>query len=530
MMKGLKRLALPWVSACDATGTGPLNGPTGLQPLARVTYNAQWADPIGRQHVQADYGTNGGAELTRPTLAPEPSDTVLITRTHYAQDGQPSQTVAPDGVITRTQKDRLGRQIKLIENFVADAPETDSGANRTTEYVYAPDGGLSRLIVKNIVTGDQVTRWDFGTTLEDSGVARTDLLRAKMYPGDVAADGTILRSLSYTYDRQGRNIGTTDANGTGHDFNLDKLGQILEDRVVTLGTSVDGAVRRISRAYDARGLVSSITSHDDPTVGAGSVVNQVVNEYDAFGQQTADIQSHDGAADGSTPRVSYAYADGSANTTRRTSVTYPSGKVVNISYGAAGSIDDRLDRMAQTQIAGEGQPLATFQWAGAGRFLRLGMPQPGLELTYHKPADEPVGDSGDPYSGYDRFGRTVDMRWNKILSAESVQSVDRIQYGYDRASRRLWRQDLAAPASAKQDKFYQYDGLGQVRNANQGNLNINRTAISAIPVEAEAFAYDPIGNWQNYQRDEDGFPVLEQPRQNNQDNQIVSLSGIASGD
>lgn len=513
----------------DATGTGPLNGPTGLQPLARVTYNAQWADPIGRPQVQADYGTNGGAELTRPSLAPEPSDTVLVTRTHYAQDGQPAQTVAPDGVITRTQKDRLGRQIKLIENFVADAPETDSGANRTTEYVYAPDGGLSRLIVKNIVTGDQVTRWDFGTTLEDSGVARTDLLRAKMYPGDVAADGTVLRSLSYTYDRQGRNIGTTDANGTEHVFDLDKLGRVWEDRVVTLGTPVDGAVRRISRAYDARGLVSSITSHDDPTVGAGTVVNQVVNEYDAFGQQTADIQSHSGAADGSTPRVSYTYADGSANTTRRTSVTYPSGKVVNISYGVAGSIDDRLDRMAQTQIAGEAQPLATFQWAGVGRFLRLGLPQPGLELSYHKPADEPVGDSGDPYSGYDRFGRTVDMRWNKLISAESVQSVDRIQYGYDRASRRLWRQDLAAPASAKQDRFYQYDGLGQVTKADQGNLNINRTAIAAIPVEAESFAYDPIGNWQNYQRDEDGFPVLEQPRQNNPDNQIVSLSGIAAG-
>lgn len=511
----------------DATGTGPLQGPSGLEPLARVTYVAQWADPIGRPRVQADYGTNGGADLVRPVLAPDPSDTVLVSRTDYAQDGQPAQTVAPDGVISRAQKDRLGRQIKLIENFVADAAETDTGANRTTEYVYAPDGGLSRLIVKNIVTGDQVTHWEFGTTLEDSDVARTDLLRSKMYPGDVEPDGTILRSLSYTYDRQGRNVSTTDANGTEHVFDLDKLGRILEDRIVTLGTSVDGTVRRISRAYDARGLTSSITSHDNSTVGSGSVVNQVVNEYDAFGQLTADIQSHSGAADGGTPRVSYAYADGSANTTRRTSVTYPSGKVINISYGDADGIDDRLDRMAQTQIAGETDSLATFEWAGAGRFLRLGMPQPGLELTYHKPADEPVGDSGDPYSGYDRFGRTVDMRWNKLVG-DATTMLDRIQYGYDRASRRLWRQDLAAPASAKQDKFYQYDGLGQVTNANQGNLNINRTAIAAIPATAEAFAYDPIGNWQNYQRDEGGFPVLEQPRQNNQDNQIVSLSGIAA--
>ena len=32
----------------DATGTGPLQGPSGSQPLARVTYSASWADPIGR--------------------------------------------------------------------------------------------------------------------------------------------------------------------------------------------------------------------------------------------------------------------------------------------------------------------------------------------------------------------------------------------------------------------------------------------------------------------------------------------------
>lgn len=512
----------------DATGTGSLQGPNGLEPLARVAYNAQWADPVGRQRVQADYGTNGGAELVRPAVAPPPSDTVLVSRTDYAQDGQPAQTVAPDGVITRIQKDRMGRPIKLIENFVADAAETDSAANRTTEYVYAPDGGLSRLIVKNIDTGDQVTRWDFGTTLEDSNIARTNLLRSKMYPGDVEPDGTVLRSSTYTYDRQGRIIGTADANGSVHSFDLDKLGRILEDRAVTLGTSIDGAVRRISYAYDARGLVSSITSYNNPTVGSGDVVNQVVNEYDSFGQLTADIQSHSGTANGSKPRVGYAYANGADNTTRRVNVTYPSGKVINISYGDANSIDDRLDRMASTQIAGEAYSLATFEWAGVGRFLRLGIPQPGIELTYHKPANEPVGDSGDPYSGYDRFGRTVDMRWNKLVG-ESTSALDRVQYGYDRASRRLWRQDLAAPVNAKQDRFYQYDGIGQVTKADQGNLNINRTAIAAVPSSAETFAYDPVGNWKSYQRDEAGFAVLEQPRQNNQSNQIVSLSGIAAG-
>lgn len=511
-----------------ATGTGPLQGPSGLEPFARVTYNAQWTDPIGRLRNRANYGTNGGAELTRPEVAPAPSDTVLVSRTDYAQDGQPAQTVAPDGVVTQSVKDRLGRLILLIENFVADAPEMDGGSNRTTEYVYAPDGGLSRQIVKNVVTGDQVTRWDYGTTLDESGVARTDLLSSKMYPGDVAPDGTVLHSLSFTYDRQARNVSNADANGNEHAFDFDKLGRLLEDRIVTLGASVDGAVRRISTVYDARGQITSLTSYDDPTVGSGSIVNQVSEQYNAYGQLTADIQSHSGAVDDSTPRVSYTYADGSANTTRRTSLTYPSGKIINITYGDAGSIDDRLDRMAQTQIVGESNPLAVFAWAGASRFLRLGLPQPQLELTYVKPSDEPVGDSGDPYSGYDRFGRTVDMRWNRLIG-DAATVVDRIQYGFDRGSRRLWRQDLAAPASAMQDKFYGYDGLGQVTAANQGNLNINRTAIAAVPASAESFKYDPIGNWLNYQSDENGFPTLEQPRQNDQDNQIVALVGIATG-
>lgn len=512
----------------DATGTGPLQGPNGLEPLARVTYVAQWADPIGRLRTQANYGTNGGAELVRPAVAPAPSDTILVSRTDYAQDGLPAQTVAPDGMVTQTVKDRLGRQILLIENFVANSPETDCGDNRTTEYIYAPDGGLSRLIVKNVVTGDQVTRWEYGTTLAGNGVARSDLLNAKMYPGDVAPDGTVLQNISYSYDRQGRTVSTADATGSVHAYDLDKLGRLLEDRVVTLGAAVDGAVRRIGRVYDARGMVSSITSYDDPTVGSGSVVNQVVSQYDAFNQLTADIQSHSGAVGGGTPQVSYTYADGSANTIRRTSLAYPSGKVITISYGATGSIDDRLDRMVQTQVTGESAALATFAWAGASRFLRLGLPQPQLELTYIKPAAQPVGDSGDPYSGYDRFGRTVDMRWNKLVG-DTATILDRIQYGYDRASRRLWRQDLAAPANAMQDKFYGYDGLGQVTSANQGNLNINHTAIAAVPASAESFAHDPIGNWLNYKHDENGFPVLEQPRQNDQDNQIVTLSGIAAG-
>jgi len=485
----------------------------------------------GRIIASADYGTNGGLALLRPALIPEASDTVLVTRTVYAGDGEANQIIAPDDTRTRWENDRLGRRIKLIENAPAHASgyvvhASACSSSRITEYAYAPDGGLSRLIVSNPDTGDQVTEWRYGTTLETDGVARNDLLKAKLYPLDVDATGQVIRQTTYTYDRQGRPSGSTDANGTAHAYVLDKLGNMLHDRATALGSGIDGAVRRISLEYNARGLMTKIGSYNNATVGSGTLVNEVVRSYDAFNQMAEDAQSHSGAVDGSTPKVAYTYADGTANTTRRLSLTYPCGKLVTMSYGAASSADDRLSRLAGVSLDGEGTALGAFTWMGAGRLVELSMPQPGLALSYRHASGEPAGDAGDPYSGYDRFGRTVDMRWNKILSAESV---DRIQYGYDRMNRRLWRQDLAAPAETQQDRFYGYDGLGQVKDSSLGNLNINRTAIAGVPAQREAFDYDSIGNWKNYLRQAEGTTTLDQTRWNNRDNQITALNADANG-
>ena len=57
-----------------------------------------------------------------------------------------------------------------------------------------------------------------------------------------------------------------------------------------------------------------------------------------------------------------------------------------------------------------------------------------------------------------------------------------------------------------------YDALGQVTSANRGVININRTAIGGVPAEGERFVYDPIGNWNRYQKLEDGLGTLDQTR------------------
>ena len=109
-------------------------------------------------------------------------------------------------------------------------------------------------------------------------------------------------------------------------------------------------MRRIGVTYEPRGLVEKTTSYDNATVGSGNVVNETQAVYNGFGQLTTEYQSHAGAVNTSTtPKVQYAYANGSANTIRRTSCTYPNGRVIAYSYDTSGSDSDYLSRVKEIQ-------------------------------------------------------------------------------------------------------------------------------------------------------------------------------------
>src|SRR5690606_12091493 len=122
----------------------------------------------------------------------------------------------PMGVVTRWKNDAAGRRVRLVEN--AGAASCDDGpcavpGERVTLYAYNADGLLERLTLVNGDTGNQVTRWVYGTTTDDSEVARTDLLRAKIYPASddeavPAGDGydDSYQRIEYTYNRQGQKL------------------------------------------------------------------------------------------------------------------------------------------------------------------------------------------------------------------------------------------------------------------------------------------------------------------------------------
>ena len=291
-------------------------------------------------------------------------------------------------------------------------------APRTTEFAWHASGQLQRLTLINPTTGNQVTRWIFGTTLAESGIASNRLLRAKIYPEsddrpaplDSGPDGVYAR-LEYTYNRQGDVVQFTDADGTVHAYVYDKVGRLTEDSVPTIAAHLNATIRRISRAYDNRGMLALVSSYD--AVTGGSIANEVALLYGPFGQLIEDAQSHSGAVDGSTPKVQYGYTNGSGNTLRRISITYPNGRVMNYLYGEALSIDGLLNRVSAQEVEGEVTNLVEYTYAGAAWQVQIQMPQPSLELTYKRQPGAPVGDAGDLYSGYDRFGRTQEILWLK---------------------------------------------------------------------------------------------------------------------
>jgi len=106
--------------------------------------------------------------------------------------------------------------------------------------------------------------------------------------------------------------------------------------------TLNSSVRIAALLIDPSGIISrfeamtlKVTSYNTATVGSGSVVNDTQFTYNDFGQLTHDYQSHAGTVNVmSTPRVIYSFADGSDNTIRPVSMSYPNGRVIDFDLGS----------------------------------------------------------------------------------------------------------------------------------------------------------------------------------------------------
>jgi RHS repeat-associated protein len=307
----------------------------------------------------------------------------------------------------------------------------------------------------------------------------------------------------------------------------ERTGRAGQDRITTLGSGVDGAVRRLATRYEVRGMRVKLSSYDHATVGSGSLVNEVQFAYNDFGQLIADYQSHSGAVNtGSTPQVQYGYESGSANTIRPTSLTYPNGRVLSYDYGTTGGIPDALSRI--DAIKDGGTALAQYSYLGLGTFVITDYTEPDIKWILNDLSGTNDPDTGDIYSGFDRFGRVKDNRWYNYGGSADT---DRIKYGYDRAGNRIWRQNTVATSLGKAfDEFYWYDGIHRLKDMQRGTLNAGKTAITGgTSTFAECWGLDTTGNWSNYRQDDNGDSSwdLIQNRANNTVNEITNITESA---
>jgi len=477
-----------------------------------IECSASWIDGVGRQFASADYGTNGGSAFTRPAAVPTRSDTILVSTTTYNDDGEVFSTLDPKNTETRFEYDDAGRQSLQTENYVSAGTNFDQ--NRKTWTTYSADGQVATLTASNSDTGNQQTIYTYGTTLADSGIASSQLLRIVRYPD---SDGTNGDFVTYVYNRQGQQILVTDQRGCQHAYDYDGLGRQIHDRVLSLGTSAVGTARRLSTVYNSRGMVMTVTTWDDSRVGFGSVQNQVQNSYNDFGQQTVSYQEHSGSVNTSTsPKVQYGYANGSANMIRMTSMTYPSGRGLTYGYGTANAINDACSRIESVINTSDSVNLATYQYLGTSGFVNAASAQPGINWTLIGSGNDPA--TGDIYWGLDRFGRVDNCLWKK-----STTTLAQIQYGYDRASNRTWRKDGVLTGY---DELYSYDGLYRLTDQKRGTLNGTQTAITSGTFEQQ-WGLDATGNWKTFKQDNDGNGTWEL-NQTRVANKVNEITGIAN--
>ncbi len=523
----------------DTTTTGALTGSN-----SRTSYTGYWYDEIGRQTATGDYGVLSAAP-SRSQSAPawDNPDGILVSAVAYCyNEAGELQTDATDsaGHVTRTTYDLSGNPIQVIQNYVDGNPTTGSSTDDVTT-TSSYDGGLLSTVTVQSGYTTETTKYVYGTATSDSspGIYRNDLLRAVIYADssdsydaqtdtlhgvvDPVTFEELYDRVEYKYDRQGEVTEMEDQNQTVHDYTYDNLGRQISDSVTLPSgnpADIDTSVMRIEDGYNVRGQLETVTSYDAAT--GGNVVNQVEYAYNDAGLVSREYQEHQGAVDQNTLYTEYDYA-GASQGYRPTAVEYPNGRVIHYTYGATGSADDNLNRVAaicdDDGYGNPGQVLAAYRYLGLGTIVTEDYQQPELKLDY-------TG-GGDTYTGLDRFNRVVDQLWTNYGTS---QTADEYQYGYDLSGDVLWQENVVADnqSPAKNlDELYTYDDQGGLTSVTRGQLD---TAHDAVLTGTEDFAQswtlDGLGNWSNFQNDQngDGTPDLDQTRTSNGANEITSAS------
>ena len=220
------------------------------------------------------------------------------------------------------------------------------------------------------------------------------------------------------------------------------------------------------------------------------------------------------------------------------------GRTIRYNYGStpllgatrvADTCPPKFRRRRVADGTGQGRTkYAQYTYLGAAIVVQAAHPavNGGLTLTYGSP-----GDAGGGFAGFDRGvyppavwrGRIIDQKWT---DAAGTAVRDRVRYGYNRASSRIWRYNAVDPNFSE---YYLYDGLHRLTESKRGVLggtDPNFTPPATVK-RTEDWTLDFLGNWKAFKIDANGPGgagnwELEQSRTHNKVNEITAIGQEAN--
>ena len=472
--------------ALDTDGDSDALKYTAANVKGRIQISGLWYDLLDRQVDRVEFGTYGGSDFDRDGMSvPARSDTALRVTYTYNDDGTLREVTDPKGIVQRTEYDALGRRTKVIANYTDGTPGGGTHVDEDQTVSYAYTNGLQVTITADLPSPqtDQVTTYTYGVTkgssAGDSEIARGDLIHTATYPD--SASGTDV--VSFAYNAQGQQIWKKDQAGNVQETDFDTAGRETARRVTSLDGDFDGAVLRISRTYNSRGLPELVTQYDAAT--SGNVVDEVKYGYDSWGLLSSFAQDRNSAvgASGSVDHylISYTWAKATSgrNALRLVSVTFPSGRTVTLSYRSTAYLhDDEASRV--TQILDEGTPVATYNYNGLDTVVGTTLDEPDVMSKL-------FGSTSGSFPDLDRFNRVVTSRWTKDLATD--RDFYRVDLGYDRNSNIVSAED---GVHAGFDVLYTNDDLNRLVRAEEGTLSGGSITSRT---RDQQWTLSQVGNW-----------------------------------
>jgi RHS repeat-associated protein len=482
---------------------------TAIQIKGRISIAATWYDDLNRPTETVAFGTYGSGNATTfarsaMTTAPSRSDTELVTSYVYATDGQVQDVTDPRGKVTRSVRDAMGRSIATISNYVNGTPSGATGDDDNyVRNVYA--NGLQTQMWVDLDgdnaqdSDDQVTTYTYGTikggSAGDSSIATGHLLQKTAYPDSASGSDTV----THAYNAQSQPKWTKDQAGNIIETTFDVAGRPTHRRVSTLISGFDGAVLRISAAYNTRGQVETVTQYNNATVGSGSIVDEVKYTYDDWSNVTSFEQDRDSAVSGGGNQYTVGYSwtkatpSGAHDTLRLTGMTLPgSGDTSSLTFtydSSGNSLDDATSRVSRLQTGSSPTTRATYSYLGAAQLVGTDVIEPDVYSRVY-------GSGAANYDAIDRFGRVTNARWTKDISP--ARNFYDLTLTYDRASNITSTSDAVLHGF---DVLYSMDNRNRLIRAEEGTL---ATGSLTSRTRDQQWTLSQPGNWARNKVDLDG--------------------------